>query len=115
MTRIEKEDNLPDRINIDRVIDFFDPSKVEGNIDDSISYLRKFKKEATKKGYSNIRISSYSSYDYYEVIAIGSNLENDAEYLYRLNVIRRAEIRRKKKLERERDDYERLKKKFENN
>lgn len=64
--------------------------------------------------FTDFRLKFVLSYDYCALEIHGKRLETDSEYLYRMRQEEQQKIRESKKLERERNQYEKLKAKFEN-
>ena len=87
-----------------------------GNIQDAIDILQDTKSEVLSQGYHNVLI--FENYNRYEIY--GERFETDEEYQERLKKEKKQKaiktrndlIRKKNKDEKDRKEYERLKKKF---
>ena len=92
---------------------------LDGKMEDVIKKLNTYLLEAEAAGYSNIKMDWSSGYSSDDVSwsVVGDREETDKEYESRIQLEERWAKQRKKdkvsKEERERKEYERLKKKFE--
>ena len=83
------------------------------SFDKAAKLLLEKKVELEKAGWSSVHLKFERHYDYADVVAMGMRLENNKEYKDRLKKIKEKEKRAAKKLERDRIEYEKLKKQFE--
>ncbi len=113
----------PDKIPITEkiVCDVFDKYDLNGDLDKVIKSLKKLQKSAKDSGYINVRMEVSAGEEYGDVVwdleLWGKRLETDAEYQARLAAIEAELIAKEQetllKEAAERQEYERLKQKFE--
>ena len=109
-------------LDVNHKLTSIDDAEFEGSIDTIIDTLQSLKEDFKDKNYNYLWLDKETSYGYYNDMDVsytlyGSRKETDKEYDARmaknkkaLNVVK---INKQKKLEKERKEYERLKKKFE--
>ena len=83
-----------------KLLDFIDELKAKFNL-------------FTNEGYNNIRILEGGGYDNREYYLHGERLETDAEFNARMRAEEKKRLVQTKKDQKEFEEYERLKKKFE--
>ncbi len=97
---------ITDRINIT-------PNIFLTYFDEAARLLIEQKEILEKEGWSDIRLDMEDYWDSSELVVMGTRLETDGELKRREKEEEKKLIFAKKKLEREREKYEKLKKKFD--
>lgn len=104
---------MSERLYVENYLDDIQIEEFAGRLEAVIDDLVTLQEFWSKKGYRNLRIRTEQNYDDVEIALYGEALENDQQYLHRMQREQRDAELNRLELERERQEYERLKAKFE--
>jgi pyruvate-formate lyase len=104
---------MSERIYVDNYLRGFQLDDFDGQVDAVIAKLATIRDFWVERGYRNLRIDTEQNYDDVEISLYGQALETDEQYRYRMKREEKASELARLKEERERQEYERLRAKFE--
>lgn len=104
-----------EKIKIKAKIKTFNEGTLCGKADAVFAQLKKEVDKLHNEGWEHIEFEKEDSYDYGQMVAFGIRIENDKEFNERKNKIEQKQKREELKLQKEKEQYDKLKQKFEGN
>ncbi len=104
-----------EKIRIKKKVECFQEEIFENSFESVINDLKEMYDELTKEGWTELTFERVYIYEYSEIELHGMNYETDQEFNKRIKKIEMDKEKEKDEQEKEKLEYERLKKKFENN